>query len=131
VKKTKRVITIIIILSVILTGCTLTPQVEFDNFVTDLDLISRFEEIAFNIEFGRNSETFQKGIRVLLQDLKSFEGSNEKSMNINGKFIKSAQAFLDASKYYFDDQNASGKESYQYGKNKYEEALLDFHAFVQ
>jgi len=131
VEKIKSVFIIVLIASVILTGCALTPQVELDNFVTDLDLICRFEEVAFNIEFGRWSKTFQKEIEVLIKDLESYDGTDEKSKSINGKFIKSAQAFLESSHYYFTDQNSTGDRLYQYGKNKYEEALSDYYAFVQ
>lgn len=115
----------------VLSGCVLTPQVEFDNFVTDLDVVNRFEEIAFNIEFGRWSNTFQKDITFLIQDLASFEGEDVKSVSINNKFIKSANSFLESSVYYYNDNNFKGGTTYQYAIAKYKEALVDYHEFVQ
>jgi hypothetical protein len=124
---------IIVLISIIVmfSGCDITPQVELDNFVTDLDLISRFEKIAFNIEFGRWSQIFQEDIEYLIQDLETFEGTHEKSLSVNTKFIKSANAFLDSSRYYFEKNDYQAKLSYTYAKEKYEEALVEYYKFVQ
>jgi len=113
-----------------LSACAMSPQVEYDNFVTDLDLICRFEETAFNIEFGRWSETFQKDIIVLLKDLKTFRGDDPKSIAINNQLIKSANAFLIASREYYADNDEKGDENYNYAINKYKEAITNYHDYV-
>jgi len=121
---------IIVLLSSILISCTLSPQVAYDNFVTDLDVLYRFEEIAFNVEFGRYSNTFQADIRYLILDLNTLNIDHPEVKRINRAFINSANNFLRASEYYLNDQNDQGSYYLEEAKDGYNDALQNYYDFI-
>ena len=121
---------IIVLLSSILISCTLSPQVAYDNFVTDLDVLYRFEEIAFNVEFGRYSNTFQADIRYLILDLNTLNIDHPEVKRINRAFINSANNFLRASEYYLNDQNDQGSYYLEEAEDGYNDALQDYYDFI-
>jgi len=114
-------------------GCTLTPQVAYDNFITDLDVLYRMEEIAFNVEFGRYSGTWQREIEALKKDLETFDINDEEALRINNMFIKSADAFLTASQLFLQGSDQARYEAYDlqaYAVSKYREANDAYHEYI-
>jgi len=131
--KTKKIlycIIIILFLTIILSSCQLSPNVAYDNFITDLDILYRFEDIAFNIEFGRYSSIFQSDIKYIIRDLETLEIDDKEAVKINNKFLKSANAFLRASINYDNGSKDHAMVVHEYAKNKYEEALTAYYNFV-
>ena len=127
----KRILVIIVILFVfIFSGCQLSPEIAYDNFITDLDVLYRFEEIAFNVEFGRYSSIFQSDIRYLIRDLETFNITSTRAERINDTFIESAERFLKASEYYLEGEEDSGEYYLTDAETKYNEALTAFYDFI-
>jgi|GEM_PF-3382825 len=130
-EKTASLILIIMISMMAFISCQLSPAVAYDNFITDLDIIYRFEEVAFNVEFGRYSSIFQSDIEYIIRDLETLNLNDSEANRINNMFIKSAKSFISASEYYLDADHTSGIRSHAYAISKYEEALTAYHKYIE
>ncbi len=124
------VIIILLVASLGLTACAVSPEVAYDNFITDLDVIYRFEEIAFDVEFGRYSSIFQSEINFLIVDLETFNIDSIRAKKINDKFISSAEDFLSASQSYLNRDDEAGDDYLKTAEAKYNSALSDFYDFI-
>lgn len=132
-KKTARVIYFVIILSLILSffmGCQVSPNIAYDNFITDLDIIYRFEDIAFNIEFGRYSSVFQSDIKYLIKDIKTLNIEDIKANSINSLFLLSANSFLRASINLNNGNDVHAQVIHEFAKSKYVEALTEYNNYI-
>ncbi len=134
-KMTKSVLGVLLVLMLIFSSvsCTESPQVAYDNFFTDLDILYRLEQVAFNVEFGRYSDVWQRDIQSVIDDLETCPVDSEEALRINNMFIKSAQAFLDASQLFLEGSDKARMEGYErqdYAKSKYREATSAYHAYI-
>ncbi len=114
-------------------SCALSPRVAYDNFITDLDILYRLEQAAFNVEFGRYSDIWQRDIESIITDLETCPVEDPEALRINGMFIKTAQAFLDASRLFLDGSDKARMEAYDlqaYGKSKYGEAISAYQTYI-
>ena len=114
-------------------ACTESPQVDYDNFITDLDILYRLEQVAFNVEFGRYSDVWQKDIRAIITDLETCTIEDGEAVRINNMFIKSANAFLEASQLFLEGSDEARYEGYDqqnYAVSKYREATSAYHDYI-
>ncbi len=114
-------------------SCVLSPRVAYDNFITDMDILYRLEEAAFNVEFGRYSEVWQREIESIITDLETCPVDDAEAVRINNMFIKSANAFLDASQLFLDGSDEArikGYERKDYAESKYREANEAYQKYI-
>ncbi|MEX1307096.1 MAG: hypothetical protein AB1Z19_01055 [Eubacteriales bacterium] len=126
-------ILLILVFAVSFIACAEAPQVAYDNFVTDLDILYRLEQTAFNVEFGRYSETWQRDIKAIIVDLETCTVEDEEAVRINNMFIKSARAFLEASQLFLEGSDQARQEGYDkknYAESKYREATAAYQAYI-
>lgn len=121
----KKLLCIVFVLLVLFlfASCTYPVEEKYDNFILDLDLITRFDLCVDKIKRNRASLFTVNELKVLKQDINSWSGDNASIENINNYLIKSADLLLDsihAGKEGLkeDSQNALEKALEYYGRAK-------------
>ena len=92
-------ISLIAAIVIFLTACALDPFEQYENFIMDMDVNSRFEEAFYNVNKGDTSPFFVSNVEALYYDLESYnEGNVEESMpKIEGQIDPG-----DINQYYTD-----------------------------
>lgn len=83
-----------------LTACTTLDQFEqYENFIMDMDVNSRFEEAFYNVNKGDTSSYFVSSVEALYYDLESY---NEDDAQKTTQLIQDQIDPGDINQYYID-----------------------------
>jgi hypothetical protein len=132
-------ITAIIIL---LAGCALDPFEQYENFIMDMDINSRFEEAFYFVNRGDTSPFFISNVEALYYDLENYnEGDVLKNApeaedqidpgDINQYYLDSAKLLLRAIDKNKEDKPQLAQLELEQALDKYRDAQELYAQFLQ
>jgi hypothetical protein len=90
------VISLIVSIVFFLTACVQDPFEEYENFVNDLDISARIEDAINSANQGDTSPFFVSEVNALLEDLQTFDQTDEQAHSINQFYSDSVKDVLSA-----------------------------------
>jgi len=109
-KKSFRGLTLLLIsvTVLLLSACNDSPALLYNNFLADLDVITRFDLSISKLSDGKYDAYTHDEIKALEQDLSSWNGKDAETTEINDLFIESARNMFDCAGFL---KNGSSREA--------------------
>ncbi|WP_066687973.1 hypothetical protein [Christensenella intestinihominis] len=121
----KFILVIAIVLSVMLGACSLTPADRYDNFINDLDAITRLQTGLQQMENGGLTLYVRADMKTLERELSSLDTPDKEIREINENFVGTARLLQESMDAVKDDEDAA-HAFLEAAKDSFDEGFLLF-----
>ena len=116
---------IVIAAAVLLGACALTPADRYDNFINDLDAITRLQTGLQQTENGGMTLYVGADMETLEQELSMFATEDKEVRQINENFVCAAHSLREGMKTAEEDEDAA-RDLYEAAKTHFDTGFLMF-----
>ncbi|MBC5649165.1 hypothetical protein [Christensenella tenuis] len=121
----KPILGIAIAVTLLLGACALTPADHYDNFINDLDAVTRLQTGLQQMEGGGMTPYVTADMKTLGRELAVFSTEDTEIRQINENFISTARALRESMEIAEEDEEAA-HALYEAAKTYFDTGLLMF-----
>jgi len=121
----KPILGIVIAVTLLLGACALTPADHYDNFINDLDAITRLQTGLQQMEGGGMTPYVAADMKTLGRELAVFSTEDTEIRQINENFISTARSLRESMEIAEEDEEAA-RALYEAAKTYFDTGLLMF-----
>ncbi len=121
---------IVIMTAIILTiccACASNPVERYDNFLNDLDVLTRMQTALQQTKDGGEMTFYvREDMKTLEEDLQTLKSSDQEIIKINECFLDAARALQQSAACMEDADEAKAASLYEIAKTRFGEGFLQF-----
>lgn len=113
----------------LLCGCGVSDAEKYDNFLLDLDIEGRLNDLAYLLGRGQHSPGIRTELNTIYYDLKTLDIDNPEIQAVNNQYIECVQIFLEAANHNYKGRPEKAKEYLDTALNVFHNANRDLSAY--